>query len=209
MNQFDKYFMEKNRLETLVDGIFAIVMTLLVMTVVVPQRETVLHDSGFMGMLYLKIHDIINYALSFALLAIFWIQHHEQAHFIRRTDSLHIWINIVTLFFVALFPFSTSLVTEFPDQNLAEIVFGTNLFIVGVLFLMNWVYATRKRHLVDAGMSDPDIAFGRNKCLFFIFVALISICLSQAHPVISSDVFWIIPLLVFSESLFKRKKKKV
>ena len=200
--------MEKNRLETLVDGIFAIVMTILVMTVVVPQRETVLHDTGFMGMVYLKIHDIINYALSFTLLAIFWIQHHEQAHFIKRTDSVHVWINIVMLFFVALFPFSTSLVSEFPDENLAEIVFGTNLFIVGVLFLANWIYATRHRHLVDEGMSEQDIVFGRNKCFFFIGVAAISIYLSQAHPLISADIFWAIPFMMLSVYWLKRKKKK-
>jgi uncharacterized membrane protein len=205
---FKRYFMEKNRLETLVDGIFAIVMTLLVMTVVVPQRETVLQSTGFMEMLRLKVHDIVNYALSFALLAIFWIQHHEQAHFIKRTDPTHIWINIVMLFFIALFPFSTSLVTEFPEQNPAEMVFGANLLIVGVLFLANWIYATRKRRLVDEGMSAPDIAFGRNKCIFFIGVALISILLSQAHPLMSADIFWIVPIMVISEHFFKRRPRK-
>lgn len=208
MKPFDKYFMEKNRLETLVDGIFAIVMTLLVMTVVVPQRHTVLHDTGFLPMLQMKVHDVINYALSFALLAIFWNQHHEQAHFIKRTDPVHIWINMVTMFFIALFPFSTSLVTEFPEQSLAELVFGANFFIVGVLFWANWSYATRKRHLIDEGLSDAEIVFGKNKCVFFICVALISIILSQAHPLISADVFWIIPLWVFFEHLFRKKTKK-
>lgn len=208
MSPFGKYFMEKNRIETLIDGIFAIVMTLLVMTVVVPQRETVIQGAGFWEMLRSKVHDIINYALSFALLAIFWIQHHEQAHFIKRTDPTHIWINIAMLFFIALFPFSTSLVTEFPEQHLAEIVFGSNLFIVGTLFLASWSYATRKRHLVDEGMSDSDVAFGRNKCIFFIVLASISIVLSQAHPLISADIFWIIPLMVIFERLFKEKIKK-
>lgn len=206
-NPFDRYFMEKNRLETLVDGIFAIVMTLLVMTVVVPQRETVLQSTGFMEMVRSKIHDIVNYALSFALLAIFWMQHHEQAHFIKRTDATHIWINVLTLFFVALFPFSTSLVTEFPDQNFAEIVFGTNLFAVGVLFLSNWLYATNKRRLVDEAISHSDIVLGRNKCIFFICIALISIALSQV-PLLSSDVFWVVPLLVISGHLFKKKPQK-
>lgn len=204
---FGKYFMEKNRLETLIDGIFAIVMTLLVMTVVVPQRETVIHGIGFTEMLRSKFHDVANYALSFTLLAIFWIQHHEQAHFIKRTDPAHIWINIAMLFFIALFPFSTSLVTEFPEKDLAEIVFGTNLLAVGVLFLANWSYATGKRHLVDDGISDTDVAFGRNKCIFFIGIAVISIILLQVFSTISTDVFWVIPLLVLSGHLFKKKIK--
>jgi len=205
--QFDKYFMEKNRLETLIDGIFAIVMTLLVMTVVVPQRETVLQGTGFMEMLRSKFHDVANYALSFTLLAIFWIQHHEQAHFIKKTDPVHIWINIATLFFIALFPFSTSLVTEFPDQDLAEIVFGANLLMVGVLFLTNWCYATGKRRLVDDGISGADIAIGRNKCLLVISIALVSIALLQAYSPITADVFWAIPLLMLSGHLFKKRKK--
>jgi uncharacterized membrane protein len=208
MGQLEKFFMEKNRLETLVDGIFAIVMTLLVMTVVVPQRETVMHGEGFGVMMRLKLHDIVNYALSFALLAIFWIQHHEQAHFIKRTDRTHIWINILMLFFIALFPFSTSLVSEFPDQDLAEIVFGANLFMVGMLVLINWTYATGKHRLVDPEMGAPDIAFGRNKCVFFMGVAAASIFLSQAHPLISADIFWIVPLLVLFEHLLRRKTKK-
>ena len=117
---FAKLYMNKNRLETLVDGIFAIVMTLLVMTVVVPQRQVVIKDVGFELMILSKFHDIANYALSFILLAIFWIEHHEQYHFIKRTDRVHIWINIFTLLFIALFPFSTSLLNEFPDKDIAE-----------------------------------------------------------------------------------------
>ena len=200
--------MEKNRLETLIDGIFAIVMTILVMTVVVPQREIVIDGVGFVDMLQSKIHDIVNYALSFSLLAIFWIRHHKQAHFIKRTDHVHIWINIISMFFIALLPFSTSLVTEFPDQNTAEIVFGANLFIVGTFFLLNWTYATRKRHLVDPSLSNREIKTGRNNCFFFMSIALVSIILSQIHPSITADIFWLIPILVFSERLFKLGNKQ-
>ena len=200
--------MEKNRLETLVDGIFAIVMTLLVMNVVVPHREVVLEGGGFHGMLNSRLHDIINYALSFSLLAIFWIQHHKQAHFIKRTNSVHIWINIITMFFIALFPFSTSLVTEFPDENTAEIVFGANLFVVGLLFLLNWMYATKGKHLVDQNISDRDIMIGRNSSILFIIIAFISIILSQLHPSVSADIFWIVPFLVISEQLLKKKEAK-
>jgi len=201
--------MEKNRLETLIDGIFAIVMTILVMTVVVPQREVVISGIGFKEMLQSKVHDIFNYALSFSLLAIFWIRHHKQAHFIKRTNQIHIWINIVSMFFIALLPFSTSLVTEFPDQDPAEVVFGVNLLTIGLLFLLNWTYATRKRHLVDQNISDREIKAGRNDCFFFILIALVSIFLSQAHPSITADIFWIIPLLVFSEHLFKKRTRSV
>jgi uncharacterized membrane protein len=189
MGQIEKYFMEKNRLETLVDGIFAIVMTLLVMNVVVPHREEVLNNIGFMQLLKLRLHDIVNYALSFCLLAIFWIQHHKQAHFIKRTNAVHIWINISSMFFLALIPFSTSLVTEFPEEDIAELVFGLNLMIIGVFFMFNWLYATKNKRLVDQNISERELGMGRNSCIIFIVVAVISIILSQIHPAVSSDIF--------------------
>lgn len=200
---FAKLYMNKNRLETLVDGIFAIVMTLLVMTVVVPQRQVVIKDVGFELMILSKFHDIANYALSFILLAIFWIEHHEQYHFIKRTDRVHIWINIFTLLFIALFPFSTSLLNEFPDKDIAELIFGFNMFIVGILFYLNWDYAIKDKHLVDDNVSDKDIASMRRKCKFIIVIAAIAIVLS-AHPAISADIFWLIPVTIAIEHLLKR-----
>lgn len=204
---FTKLYMNKNRLETLADGIFAIVMTLLVMTVVVPQRGAVIKEIGFEAMILSKLHDIANYALSFILLAILWVEHHEQSHFIKRTDRLHIWINIFALLFIALFPFSTSLVNEFPEKNVAELIFGFNLFMVGILFYINWDYATKDRHLVEDGVSNEEIAIMRRRCKFIIMIAAIAIILSQAHPAISADVFWLIPFTMLMERIFKKQEK--
>lgn len=202
---FQKIFMSKERLEALVDGIFAIVMTLLVMAVVVPQRHEVLVKIGFETMLMSRLHNIANYALSFILLAIFWVQHHEQSHFIKRTNHTHIWINVFILLFVALFPFSTSLVSEFPDKDLAEMFFGLNMFIVGLLFYVNWIYATKNRHLVDDTATDGIIATGMNKCRFFLAISTIAILLSQSHPRISADIFWLIPVTAVFEYMTKKR----
>ena len=204
---FSKLYMNKERLETLVDGVFAIVMTLLVMSLVVPQRGEVIRDLGFDVLIRNRLHDIANYALSFILLAIFWVQHHEQSHFIKQTNRIHIWINIFALMFIALFPFCTSLVNEFPEKDAAELIFGFNMLTVAILFYVNWAYATKKRHLVDSGISDGEIAIGRNKCLFFLTIAVLAIILSQAHPLITADVFWLIPVMVFCEHIFKKPVK--
>ncbi|MBN1526225.1 MAG: DUF1211 domain-containing protein [Candidatus Omnitrophica bacterium] len=204
---YPRFYMGKERIETLVDGIFAIVMTLLVLAIVVPQRQVVMREIGFDELIMSRVQDIANYALSFVLLSIFWVQHHEQSHFIKRTDRIHLWINLLTLLFVALFPFSTSLVSQFPEKDLAEAIFGFNMFIVGILFAVNWAYATKGRHLVDGGITDEQIAIGRNICLLFLGISGLAILLSQSHPKISADVFWIIPAVMMAERLFKRRQK--
>lgn len=118
------------RIEALADGIFAFAMTLLVLTLTLPDAtQTKLSLSQLLADQWPKF---FNYALSFALLAIFWIVHHQQFHFIRRTDRTHIWINIGILMFVALVPFTTDVAGDYSRQTIAELLFSGNLLILGL-----------------------------------------------------------------------------
>ncbi len=75
------------------------------------------------NLLYSQMHRFFNYALSFLLLSIFWIVHHQQFHVIKRSDQRLLWINIFILMFVALMPFSTDLVGDF-NQTIEAYVPG-------------------------------------------------------------------------------------
>ena len=130
-----RFVLTTRRIEALTDGIFAIAMTLLVLTLTLPDMlETQL---GLSQLLADQWPKFFNYALSFVLLAIFWIVHHQQFHVIRRTDRGHIWINIGILMFVALMPFSTDVAGDYSGETLAELLFSANLMILGLLFLLN------------------------------------------------------------------------
>ncbi|MBC8276260.1 MAG: DUF1211 domain-containing protein, partial [Chloroflexi bacterium] len=131
-----RFMLTTRRIEALADGIFAIAMTLLVLTLTLPDMaQTKLSLSQLLADQWPKF---FNYALSFVLLAIFWIVHHQQFHVIRRTDRGHVWINIGILMFVALMPFSTDVVGSYGNETLAELLFSANLMILGLLFLLNW-----------------------------------------------------------------------
>ena len=186
-----------HRIEALTDGIFAIAMTLLVLTLDIPEAKTELIQTVELhSMLIGQMHKFLNYALSFLLLAIFWVIHHQQFHFIKRTNHKHLWINIVTLMFIALIPFSTSLVGDYNDDMVAEFFFASNLFIIGMLFLWNWAYATKGHRLVDRSLDPQRIALGKKRGAVIPLVSLLAIVLSLTNPQFSFYAYLLIPIIL-------------
>lgn len=188
--------MTTRRIETLTDGIFAIAMTLLVLNLDLPEVGKELTEAGLHDLLIAEMPIFFNYALSFILLAIFWIIHHQQFHFIKRTDRKHLWISIFTLMFIALIPFSTSLVGDYPDDRMAEFFFGSNMFALGVLFNRNWAYATKGHRLVEASLDPRRIALGKKRGAVIPLVSLLAVLLSLIHPRLSSYTYILIPIIL-------------
>jgi len=188
-----RFVLTTRRIEALADCIFAFAMTLLVLTLTLPDAtQTKLSLSQLLVGQWPKF---FNYALSFVLLAIFWIVHHQQFHMIHRTDRGHIWINIGILMFVALMPFSTDVAGSYGDETLAELVFSANLMILGLLFLLNWWYACRNHRLVDPDLSKESIARGIRRSCITPVVAAISMVLSFFIPRWGLAVYMLIPII--------------
>ena len=185
--------MTTHRIEALVDGIFAIAMTLLVLTLTLPAAGK--GQTEVQGLLFGQIDKFFNYALSFVLLAIFWLRHHQQFHFIKRTDGKHLWINIFFLMFVALMPFSTSLVGDYFEEPLAEVFFASNILMLGIFLVWNWVYATNHHRLVDSSLDPRRIALGKKRGVVTAPVAVLAMGLAFVDPRISSFVYLLIPIL--------------
>lgn len=188
-----RFALTTRRIEALTDGIFAFAMTLLVLTLTLPDAtQTKLSLSQLLVGQWPKF---FNYALSFVLLAIFWIIHHEQFHVIRRTDRRHVWINIGILMFVALMPFSTDVAGDYSRRMLAELLFSGNLMILGLLFLLNWMYACGNHRLVDSDLSREAIVRGIRRNCITPGVAAISMVISLFIPVWGLTVYLLIPLI--------------
>ena len=188
--------MNTKRLEALTDGVFSIAMTLLVLNLKLPIRPNNLSSSVFPELVLELWPDIINYALSFILLSIFWIVHHSQFHHIEFVDNKILWINIMGLMFIALVPFSTSLIAEFGDMQLAAIIFEGNLLGIGIMFYLNWHYATGKHHLIDSDLTAQEILLNKKKYLVIPFVSLVAIGLSFLNPNWSELVYFAIPFIL-------------
>jgi uncharacterized membrane protein len=195
--------MSTERLESLYDNIIGFAMTLLVVNLVLPDQ---LHDDSSPLVVVLKeqIHRFWNFFVSFIVLAVFWMIHHKQFHFIKKSDHGLMWINIFMLIAVILVPFSTSLLGDYPKDFVANIFFGANIILLGFFYWLMWVYAEKKKFLEEgtpASIIEEEKALNVFTCL----VAAISIPLSFAHPRAAHLIYVLIPLFIVCRRFWRKK----
>ncbi len=163
-----------NRIETLVDGIFAIAMTLLVLNLSIPQLTSSVPNITVENYLISSIPKFFTYTLSFVILAIFWRINHQQFCRIKRANSMLLWITVIWLLFVALVPFSTSLMGGYGETQAANIFFNVNLLLTGTFSGLIWCYATKKG-FVDKKLTREKILEVNKLSLILPIVAIIAI----------------------------------
>ena len=186
----------KGRMEALSDGIFAFAMTLLVIGLNIPDKATLVQSTGYAVSLLVSLRsDFIHYILAFLILGAVWLGHHIQFHSLRIIDRNFVWLNLLTLLFVALLPFSTSFSSDLSEVPIAAVVFEANLFAIGVGMSCQWQYATRGHRLTGPDLDPAYIRAVRRRALILPGVSLICILVAMAGSTWSSAIYITIPLV--------------
>jgi len=187
------------RLEALVDGVFAVAMTLLVLTLVVPREPAGLAPAALTRQLghdlYALRFTVLTYAISFVVAGVYWVGHHNQFPVIRRADRVLLWITILFLMCVTGIPFSTALLGTYPDQQIAVVVYGANLILIGLVLALQWWYATSGCRLTDPGLDPLLVRQAMRRILMGTAIYLLAIGLSFASPALSLAIYALVPVL--------------
>lgn len=184
-----------SRIEALTDGVFAVVMTLLVLDLKVPVitgPEAAAELSGKLLDLWPKL---LSFALSFVIASIYWVGHHNQFHFIRRTDRALLWINLLFMLCVALVPFSSGLLGDYPGQQIAVVVYGINLICIGSVLYGQWWYATADHRLVDHDIDPHVVCAAKQRILIAPTAYALAIILSFFGTAISIAIYLLVPVV--------------
>jgi uncharacterized membrane protein len=192
--------MEKNRLESLTDGIFAFAMTLLVTSMILPGDAIINQSSG--AALAGLLPDFYHYIIAFFVLAAFWMGHHEQFSKVHHMDRFFLSLNIISLFFVTLVPFSTSFIGDYDNDMLATVIFEANLLVLGLLFTLQWCYAARNHRLVAPDYPESEIR--RRMChgLILPFISLAGILIAVAGSDNSTMIYMASPFVSYGADRF-------
>jgi uncharacterized membrane protein len=186
----------KGRLESLSDGIFAFSMTLLVIGLNIPDKVILVQSTEYAAHLLVSLHyDFLHYIIAFLILGAFWLSHHSQLHSVRNIDIPFVWINLITLLFVALLPFSTSFSGDFPEIPLGAMVFEANLFAVGMGMFCQWKYATYGHRLTDPALKPAYIRKVSIHNLFVPAVSIVCILVALAGNTSSMMIYITLPLV--------------
>ncbi|MFA4875959.1 MAG: TMEM175 family protein [Methanoregula sp.] len=189
----------KGRLEGLSDCIFAFAMTLLVIGMNLPDKATLVQSNAFALRFLLSLwSDFFHYILAFLILGAFWFSQHLQFHSVRVPDKIFIWINLVTLMFVALLPFSTSFSGDFSGASLGAMVFEANLFLIGMGMTAQWWYATTSCRLTEPDIKPEYVRRVLAGNLVVPAVSVICILVALTGSLWSSALYMILPFVDYA-----------
>ena len=134
-----------SRILALADGVFAIIITLLVLDIHVP--ELTAHET--LGTAIAQVRpSFISFTIAFIVAAMQWVGHRDLFTLIRDTDRGIIWLNLLTLFAACLLPFGSALLSRYHQDPLALRMFGLILMATSLTRTAIWVYATRRPSVV-------------------------------------------------------------
>lgn len=192
--------MAPHRLVALADAIFAFAMTLLVISLNMPEPGKIVDIAEFLLNQYATFW---NFVLSFLLLILFWINFNQQFNHIKKIDSAAIFVNVFILLFVVLVPFSTSLMSDYPRNISAEAFFNGNMFILFSLFAFNWHYCYRGG-FIETKFNREHIKKLNRRVIYPPIIALVALSLSFIIPGYSTLAYLAIPFLLIISSLRKK-----
>ncbi len=147
--------MGTNRLEAFSDGVIAVAITLLVLSVKVPQPT---HGASLAHELGHNWPEYAAYATSFLTIGIIWINHHVMIGRLRQTDHSILILNLLLLMSIVILPFTTELIATYlrlgRGEQLAAGVYSGALLVMSVLFAtLNRHILLRRSHLIEPPME--------------------------------------------------------
>ena len=205
--------MNHTRLDQLADGIFAIVMTILVFDIKMPVIWGPIDNMG----LWLQIKNLLplflSYVLSFAMLFTYWRAHHFFVSiYAKNVDSLLTNINALFFMLISLVPFSASILGQYSKNELSIIIFGTHTILIGLTLYWMRRYVLYSEHIKNPEISRREIRGSTIRTLVPVVFALIAIPLSFWSIKISLSLFTlavIFNLSSYSTRLFENIMKTI
>lgn len=119
--------MKTNRLEAFSDGVLAIIITIMVLELNIP-------DGTSLAVLKSLIPVLLTYVLSFIYVGIYWNNHHHLLHAMNKVNGKILWANLNLLFWLSLFPFVTGWMGENHFKTNPTILYGAALFMAALAF---------------------------------------------------------------------------
>jgi uncharacterized membrane protein len=185
--------MSKNRIEAFSDGVFAIVITLLILDIRVPDVDYSQLPTALVGLL----PRVFAYAVSFGVIGVYWVAHHQSVQQIGKWNGVLIWLNILYLLFVSFMPFPTALLGRYPMQPLPLVIYGINLIAANCTGIAFRLYLNAHPELTNAYR----LRLAHKSTYLFIFVNgsyVIAMLLSFVAPVLSYIIFTVVLLVVIA-----------
>jgi uncharacterized membrane protein len=193
LQRFDRLH-DPARVLALSDGVFAIIITLLVLEIQVPD----LAGGQTLREALAEVRpSLIGFLISFVVVAISWAGHRDLFAHIRRTDRGLVWLNIVYLLPLCLLPFGAALISRFDRDPVGLRMYGLVLLLIAVTRLAVWLYATNRPHLlfelINRRARTKGAVIATVPAVLYTFAILIS----ETSPTAGLAIYAAVPVVYF------------
>lgn len=148
--------MSNSRFEALSDGVFAIVMTLLVIEIKIPELSNA-SSAEIRQRMYENIPHFISFATSFLVIGVIWINHHVLFHFLKKVNRTSLILNLFLLMLIAFIPYSSALIGKYMHIKETVVFYGFTMVAVGLTYNVLWLYIARQYLMSDTSVSNSNI----------------------------------------------------
>jgi uncharacterized membrane protein len=189
LERFTRGELRLGRIEAFSDGVFAIIVTLLVLDLKVPPLKDPASVSELARGLVEQLPRFLSWLISFIIVCKFWLNHHHILAMARHADYGMVWINSIFLLGQSFIPFPTALIGEYHGNRLAVSLFGCVFALNTALFIVLQTYIQRR-------LLRPELADQQDPHLFAkSLVGVVSYLLGAAAAWISIPAAFVIYLI--------------
>jgi uncharacterized membrane protein len=174
--------------------VFAIIITLLVLEVHVPELT---RGQSLNQALAAVRPSLVAFVVSVILAGMYWLAHRDLFALIRRTDRGLVWLNILYLLPLCLLPFAAGLLGRHDREPVALRIYGLVLVAIAVMGVVIWLYATSRPHLLWRRPDDRQRRAGLALGAFPGLVYLLAFLVARSAPGLSLLVYAGLPVLYF------------
>ncbi len=181
--------MNKNRLEAFSDGVLAIIITIMILEIRVPENNT-------FESLRPLIPVVLSYVLSFAYVGIYWNNHHHMFQVVKKVNGSILWGNLFLLFWLSLIPFATNWIGSQHFTTVPMSIYGFILLMCGISYtiLQNKIIKIEGKESILYQAIQKD-----KKGKISLACYILAIPLAFISPIISGVLYvfvalmWIVP----------------
>lgn len=202
---------DKNRVVSFSDAVFAFAATLLVLKIDLPQIGGGAVEPQLASALLSLWPAYLANIISFLIIGYYWLNHHAIFGFVKRFNSTIVWINLIFLIFLSFIPFPVDLYGDYPTVPLIVVFYSASLALVGYFLAFVWWYAADNHRLISKKLSDTQIRYYLARILIAPIVFTFSIPLVYIHPVLA-QISWLLVLVgtvVINKTFHIKKSSKI
>ena len=195
--------MNKARLESFSDGVFAFAITLLVLSIPIPDIKSA--DNQLLTTALLRaVPQLIPYVTSFATIGIIWLNHHSMFHDVEKVGHTTLTLNLLLLLVVAFIPYPTGVIGRYGALRSAVVLYGATFTASGLAFSALW-FDIRRNRLSRVREDDARIRSTTLRNLIGPVIYPLATALAFLAPRTSLGIFFGLAAFYFLPGLPRRK----